>query len=98
VSDTVIEKIIRGVDESDLADVIIAKVDSGEVSKADLSRFLDERAQALRKDGETPEQAFSRAYTGLRARDRAGQVLLTKMLSMKGPDHRQQEAIRKYGG
>jgi hypothetical protein len=81
---SVIEKAMR-MNERDL--IAIAKTDA--ISKSELSQLIDDKAQALRKDGESREMAFTRYITT----NPEGRDLFAICKAAPGPDHRQAAAI-----
>jgi hypothetical protein len=62
------------------------------ISKAELSQLIDDKAQAMRKRGESPQQAYAEFVCN----DPLGQQLFAAMKSAAGPDHHQARAIAHH--
>jgi hypothetical protein len=85
---SLMEKVAR-MPERDL--LAFAKSDA--ISKPELSQLIHDKAEALRKDGETREQAFVRYITS----NPEGRDLYQIMKAASGPDHHQAAALQRHG-
>lgn len=70
---------------------IIKHAQTDAISKAELSKLIEDRAEHLRKDGETREVAYARYISG-----GLGARLYTIMARSPGMDHHQAAALRKH--
>ena len=65
-----------------LASVFAKAIDAGHIHVDELRRLLKLRAREYRRDGELPEQAYSKAFTGLNPRDTVGAELFAKLVTL----------------